>query len=89
MYFLYCVWAYNKNFQRIFSDDHNNDELSDESDDDSTNEDGEFVEKNTEGRYKTYTYDFLIKLILKHAPESATEKIRTIAKWRLKSNHTM
>ena len=47
------------------------------------------MEKNTEGRYKTYTYDFLIKLILKHAPESATEKIRTIAKWRLKSNENI
>ena len=43
MYFLYCVWAYNKNYTRIYSEDHQRDQISDESDDDSTNEDGEYV----------------------------------------------
>ena len=84
------MWAYNKNYQRIYSDDHEKGDISEESDDDSTNENGEYVEKDYKGKYETFTYNFLIKRILQHAPETATEKIRIIAdKWRLKSNENI
>ena len=79
MYFLYCVWAYNKNYKRIYSEDHQDDELSDESDASSTNEDGVYVAKDTKDRYETFTYNFLIKKILQYAPDTASEKITTIA----------
>ena len=90
MYFLYCVWAYNKNYTRLYSEEHQRDQISDESDDDSTNEDGEYVPRQTEGRYETFTYEFLIKKILQYAPDSATPKITTIAgEWRLKSSENI
>ena len=34
MYFLYCVWAYNRNYRRIYSSDHETGEMSEESDED-------------------------------------------------------
>ena len=78
------MWAYNKNYCRIYKNDEESDLNSRESSDDSSNEEEEArAAKKIEDRYKTYTYDFLIKLILKHAPESATEKIKSIAKWNL------
>ena len=63
--------------------------LSEESSDDSTNEDGEYVPKQVAGRYESYTYDTLIKLVMKHAPESTPEKIKAIAKWQLNSNENI
>ena len=42
MYFLYCVWAYNKNYTRVYKEDQNVDLISEESDDESTNSQGEF-----------------------------------------------
>ena len=90
MYFLYCVWAYNKNYKRIYESDDKRDQISDESDDDSTNEDGEYVPKDIVGRYETFDYNFLIKQILNHSPDSATEKIIIIAdQWRLMSNENI
>ena len=99
MYFLYCVWAYNKNYARIpriwsKEDDERDpgrdgDVLSDESRYESQDSNGAFQARRTEGRYRTYTYDFLIKLVLQHAPETANEKIRAIAKWGLESNENM
>ena len=62
MFFLQSVWGYNKNYTRIWThEDEDKDVLSDESGYESTNSQGEFERRKTEGRYKTYTYDFLIK----------------------------
>ena len=85
MYFLYCMFAYNKNYRRLKTNDREEDGLSESSDDEYMAEDDYCKKQNT--KYETYTYNFLIKRILQHAPETATEKIRIIAeKWRLKSN---
>ena len=61
--------------------------ISDESGDESDN--SQAKQDQTKSHYKTFTYDFLIKLILKWAPESATEKIREMGYWGLNSNENV
>jgi hypothetical protein len=70
MSFLYCVWAFNKNYCRIKS------KLSTIDSDSERNPD----------KYQTYTFNYLIKTVLEHCPDDHAPRIRAICDWRLKSS---
>ncbi len=77
MDFLYCVWAFNKNFERrtkaINSLSHDSNDEDDEAD-------------NSNDKYKTYTFDYLIKMVLDYCLDDYVPRIRAICDWRLKSS---
>lgn len=77
MDFLYCVWAFNKNFERrtkainsLSQDSHDEDE----------------TQPDYVGKYKTYTFDYLIKMVLEYCLDDYVPRIRAICDWRLKSS---
>lgn len=79
--FLYCSWAFQKNYERRLEPDQ--DVISDDSDLDieesaeDEDEEGKIIEQSA--KYRTYTFDMLFKLILKNCPDSFIPKIRAIA----------
>lgn len=81
MQFIYCVWAFNKNYERVIKED--SDIISDDSDfereeeEDDDDEEPEPVDRSD--KYRTYTFDMLFKLILQYCPDSYLPKIRAIA----------
>jgi hypothetical protein len=75
MSFLYCVWAFNKNFRR---------ENATSAKDDTTSRKSSQSEPK-EKRYTTYTFNFLIKAVLEHCPDDHAPRIRAICDWRLDS----
>lgn len=80
MQFIYCTWAFNKNYERRLEPDQ--DLISDDSqeeEDESEDSDGVPKAVDKSGKYRTYTFDMLFKLILQFCPDSYLPKIRAIA----------
>ena len=84
MKFLYCVYAFNQNYEYIGEQK----QLKD-SDDSSSEKDGESEEVDEQGnemrKYKTFTYDYLIKQILENCEDEANQRIKQVADWKLQS----
>ena len=78
MDFLYCVWAFQKNYTRI--DRENIKQVEDSADED------EMSENEIRLKYKTYTFDYLIKMVLENCFDDKEPRIRAICDWRLKSS---
>lgn len=84
MNFLYCLYAFNKNY-----------ELDQEEESDSS-EDSDVVpaasgvsgEDNEAEKYRTFTYDFLVKMILNYCEEKTVinQRISAVANWKIQSN---
>jgi hypothetical protein len=77
MDFLYCVWAFNKNFERKIKAINSLSIDSNDEDDDTAD--------STE-KYRTYTFDYLIKTVLEYCLDDYVPRIRAICDWRLKSS---
>ena len=78
MQFIYCVYAFNKNYERIT--DNEDGQISDDSAyESSDDENGDPKPLKNTDKYYTYTFDVLFKLILQHCPDSYLPKIRNIA----------
>ena len=75
MDFLYCVWAFNKNYEKIKKAQQQQDEL------DGGDSDYDFGET-----YTTFTYEWLIGLIIEITDESTEDLIINLANWKLVSN---
>ena len=84
MQFLYCVWAFNKNYERQLDVERLN-QSEDSSEASSQDSQGNIVPFNR-AKYRTYTYDFLFKKILEFCPDDYVPRIRQIASWGLKSS---
>ena len=85
MQFIYCVWAFNKNYERIV--EMGKDQISDDSDyDSSEDESGDPKPFDKTAKYRTYTFDQLFKLILQYCPDSYLPRIRTVAGFGLFSS---
>ena len=80
------MYAYNKNYERRLESDA--DFISEESEEynseDSDPEELKVWDKSM--KYRTFTYNHLFKLILKHCPDSYLPKIRAIASFGLLSS---
>lgn len=74
--FLYCVFAYNKNYQYILS---NGDDSSDDDDDDLN--DGE-----DQCKPMAFTYNYLIRKIIEKTEDEAPQVIKEVANWKLQSS---
>ena len=81
--FLYFVYAFNKNYERILdlTADNLSEATSDFSDDESDYE--QKVVQKYEGKYRTYTFDFLFKKILQYLPDNYIPFMRIVAGWGL------
>ena len=77
MDFLYCVWAFNKNYKRKKAKDASISE-------DSFDEEGEFIDFKI--KFETFTFDYLIKKVLEYSLDGYVPRIRAICDWRLKSS---
>jgi len=79
MQFIYCTWAFNKNYERLMNQ--RSDEISDDSEFEKDEEDSDGNSKAIDysAKYRTFTFDMLFKLILQFCPDSYLPKIRTIA----------
>jgi hypothetical protein len=77
---LYCVYAFNKNFTKLT--DYNGESMSDSS----SEEEDEDTARDYSHRYKTYTFDYLIKKVLEYCLDDYVPRIRAICDWRLKSS---
>jgi hypothetical protein len=94
MEFLYCVWAFNKNYelkpgisleeQEIPESESDEEKLMRQSED-QINDRAKMLEK----LYYVYTYDFLIKQVLKYCQEDAPGMIKQIAEWKLLSSENV
>lgn len=85
LHFLYCVWAFNKNYERVLETAA--DQISDESDyDSSEDEDGNPKPYDKSGKYRTFTFDRLFKLILEYCPDTYLPKIRAVTGFGLFSS---
>lgn len=82
MKFLYCVYAFNKNYEYIGKkeEENNSDDDSDDSKQDSCCSDDEDSESKM---YRTFTYDYLIKQILENCEDEASQRIKQVADWKL------
>lgn len=78
MDFLYCVWAFQKNYTRI-------EKVNSKLNEDSADED-EMSGIEIREKYKTYTFDYLIKMVLENCFDDNEPRIRAICDWRLKSS---
>ena len=83
MDYLYCIWAFNKNYKYTGKDD----------DFSGSNDSGSNVEPdhddNEEEEYKTFTYNFLIEMVTElynDRPKEGEKVIRNVASWELVSN---
>lgn len=77
--FLYCVYAFNMNYEKVPEKDQIQD---------SENEEIEEIkneEINILKNYQTFTYDYLFQLILNNCEEEAKYRIWIVAEWGLKS----
>ena len=72
---MYCVYAYNKNYQ--------------DQEPDNDDEEDEFNPMTIDERYKTFTFDWMFKKIIEICDDQAPNKIRLIANWKLKSNENI
>lgn len=86
MQFIYCVWAFNKNYERVIKED--TEIISDDSDFEKDLEEEEDSDEEPEpadrsDKYRTYTFDMLFKLILQYCPDSYLPKIRAVAGFAL------
>jgi hypothetical protein len=72
--FLYCVFAYNKNYEEL-------------SDDSSSSDDESIGDEDT--KYLTFTFDFLFKKVLEFCEDQATNRIRDIVHWKIKSSENI
>lgn len=71
--FLYCVWAFNKNYEYKEPDEESNSDT-----DSGRNENGP-----EEDNYRTFTYDQLFKWILQYCEDDSYQQIRFVAEWAL------
>ena len=77
MQFIYCTYAFNKNYLRVEESDPA--EISEDSDyESSEDENGDPKPVIQKAKYQTYTFDRLFKLILQFCPDSFLPKIRAI-----------
>ena len=77
MQFIYCTYAFNKNYLRVGESDPG--EISEDSDyESSEDENGDPKPVIQKDKYETYTFDRLFKLILQFCPDSYLPKIRAI-----------
>lgn len=85
MEFLYCVWAFNKNYEQKLEyydvDADSESDFESEVDDDSDDKPIKQPEK-----YHTYTFDQLFKLILQYCPDTYLPKIRCIAAYGIQTS---
>ena len=79
MQFIYCLYAFNKNYERILGNSEDHYMSEDSEDESSTDEDGKSKQLLNIGKYKTFTFDQLFKIILSYCPDSYLPKIRAIA----------
>ena len=87
--FLYFVYSRNKNYERLITMDADNmsDDTSDMSEDD---EDYTAkVREKYDGKYRTYTFDFLFKKVLEFLPDNYVPFIRIVAAWGLESSENI
>ena len=71
--FLYFVYAYNKNFEKLAEQD-------DEEED---------PDQGDMARCKIFTYDWLIKKIILYKEKKCDELLEEVMKWELKSNENI
>lgn len=71
MNFLYCVWAFNKNY-----------EICEENNSDDDEDDQKSDAKIT---YNCFTYQYLIDKIIQFCDEEANQRVKEVAKWKLQS----
>lgn len=91
--FLYCTWAYNKNFESLvdYTGEENESTETEDEDMEKTRKDPTLEEmkakiQRRKVKYKTYTFDWLIKRVLEYSADDSEVKIRQIAGWKLTGN---
>ena len=77
MNFIYCVYAFNKNYELVPG----NAESEDEGNESSDNKD----KSSTKEKYKVFTFKYLIEKIMAYCEDEVTQKVKEVAKWKLNS----
>jgi hypothetical protein len=82
MDFIYCVWAYNKNYE--FTYDEEEEQIQNSARDSHDGNPGDPL-KN----YRTFTFDYLIKKILAFCEDEAQTHLASVAKWNLEFSENL